>query len=609
MLKKILGALGTSAAVFAAGNASAGALGAPNEIFIGGATAVQETFHLDILLRFCNYDGNTNDADGVITPQIFVDSVSTLPGGGNGSASLPSLRHGSEQVVHCNFKPSLPGTLASARVAVYKFNGGSGTGVAPVADPAGAPAADQGYMDASVAACPQVIPGSNPGPDNTFLSVDGATRFKLYDCPSTRVTQAPDGGISDVEPKLFVGQLATGFGNSVPGISPDKPQNDFVDVGNLIVKAGPGIVFGVAVTTPFYDELINDQVAAGLLPASCAAAPTGPNQVDRALRDTEQCMPSLPTPLIQSVFTGEISDWTTRSIYGQALSPPAFVAGPYVPTYSRDRDGSKVNICRRTAGSGTHAQFAVEYLRTNCVNAAPSMRTFANNVPQVVAAPQVYENEGSSGIDSCMNTLGAANKAGAPGYNGGFSGGITAFPLTPTPTNGGTSSVVPEGRTAYAIAYNSLERNSSLGNKYRFVKVDFVAPTLENAYEGTYRDVYYLSYQNRVVNGTDTPDPRTGAIRTVAADAAEIAVHKDFFALWNSPTAAAVDAVNDGLIVNPDTVANNGDEWQGGLLSPSKTAPAVWSGGPSAGNDPRTPWARETAAGVADSCQNLSYKN
>lgn len=598
MLKKLLGALGTSAAVFAAGQASAGALGAPNEIFIGGATAVQETFHLDIMLRFCNYDGNANDGDGVITPKIFVDSVLTTPGAGNGSAALPSLRHGNQQVIHCNFKPSLGGALAGAETAVYKYNGGSGTGVAPVADPAAAPAADQTYLNASVAGCTQVIPTSNPGPGNTFLSVDGVTRFQLYTCPSTlRVTQAPDGGISDVEPKMFVGQLATGFGTSVPGISPDKPQNDFVDKGNLIVKAGPGIVFGVIVTLAMYDELIDDQRAAGLLP-DCPASPT------RAQRDSLACMPSLPTPLLQSVFSGEISNWQTRNIYGQQLNPPPFAsAPPGSPSYQRGPDGNKVNICRRTAGSGTHAQFMIEYFRTNCINNSPAIRTFANNVPQAVAAPQVYENEGSSNLDQCMNALGTGN-----GYNGGFANGIINFPSTPTPTNGGNSSVVPLGRTAYGIGYNSLERNSALTNAYRFVKIDWVAPTLENAYRGDYRDVYYLSYQNRVVPGGDTPDPRLGAIRTVAADAGEIQVHKEFFALWNSPTAAAVDAVNDGLIVNPDGIAGNGDEWQGGLLSPSKSAPQVFAGGPT-GNDPRTPWARETAGGVADSCQNLTYVN
>lgn len=593
---KLVAAVGASAAALGAGQASAGALGSPNEIFVGGATAVQETFVQDLLSRFCHWDGNTNDADGVITPQLFVSSYSVAPGGGDGSSATPALKHGSHSVVHCNLQTTLPGTLAGVELAVYKYNGGSGTGVAPVADPAGAPAADQQYMDASTGTCPQVIPTSNPGPDNTFLASDGVTRFKFYDCPDTTVTQAPDGGISDVEPRLFVGQLATGFGSSVPGISPDKPQNNFVDHGNLQVKPGPGTVFGIGVTLAMYDELTDDQAAAGLLPAYCA---TG----TRAERDALACMPSLPTALVQSVFTGEISDWTTRTVYGQALSPPAFVAGPYSPAYSRGADGPKVNMCRRTAGSGTNAQWSVHYLHTNCINNSPALRTFANNVPQIVPSPEVYENAGSGDLDHCLNALGTG-----AGFDGNFANGLTDFPSAPTPTNDGNSSVVPLGRTAYAIGYNSLERNSGLTNAYRFVKIDWVAPTLENAYNGSYTDVYYSSYQNRI-DGSGNPTPMTGAIRTVAADAGEIAIMKDWFDIWETPTGGSVDVVNDGLIVDPDGIPGNGDEWQGGLLAPSKTAPAVWSGGPSSGNDPRTPWSRQTAGGTADSCQNLSYLN
>ena len=135
----------------------------------------------------------------------------------------------------------------------------------------------------------------------------------------------------------------------------------------------------------------------------------------------------------------------------------------------------------------------------------------------------------------------------------------------------------------------------------------FRSPTLANAHAGTYSDVYFLSYQNRV-DSNQLAEPRTGAIRTVAADATEIQVLTEFFGDWNSPDAAAVDAVNDGLIVNPDGVAANGDEWQGGLLVASRTAPQVFAGGPT-GNDPRTPWTREDSSGAADSCQELSYKN
>lgn len=595
--------LSSAAILFAAGQATAGALNAPNEIFIGGATAVQETFHLDILLRFCNYDGNVDDTDGVITPSIYVDSIITTPGGGNGTATTPALNHRNQQVIHCNFKNSLPGALAGSEVAVYKYNGGSGTGVAPVADPNTAPAADKRYMNASPAACTPVVPTSNNVAANTFLSIDGATRFKLYTCPSsTVVTQDPDGGISDVEPKIFVGQLATGFGNSVPGITPDKPQNDFVDKGNLIVKAGPGLIFGVNATLPLYDELAEDQQAAGLLPgceqAFLPSTPGDPNATPPvpafrdSRRDTVACMPSLPTPMIQSLFSGELPSWSTRSVYGQLLNGTGKV-----------QQGNKVNICRRTAGSGTHAQFMVNFFRTNCANATTSMVTFANNVPAPVQAPQVYENEGSGNLDLCLDALGRGT-----GYNGGWTDGFTAFPGAPS-QGGGNSSVIPVGRSAYGIGYNSTERNASLARAFRFVKVDGLAPTLENAFNGNYTDIYYVSYQNRV-DANGNPEPRTGAIRTVAVDAAEIQVQKEFFNLWNSPNAASVDAVNDGLIVNPDKTANNGDEWQGGFLVGSRSAPQVFSAGPNpANNDPRAPWSRETAAGGADSCQELSYKN
>jgi hypothetical protein len=584
MRKQIISLLGTSAALLAASQASAGALGAPNEIFIGGASAVQRTFHLDLVLRFCQDDGNTNEGDGIITPAVYTESIGTVPGNGDGSAALPALALGDQIVVHCNFKTTFGAgnALNGAEVAVYKFNGGSATGVAPVADPAGADASAKQYLDASPASCTQEIPSSNPQPGDTFTSVDGATRFALYECDDLgTVAQDPDGGISDVEPKLFVGQLASGFGGPVPGVA-DRPQQDFVDQGNLIVKAGAGITFGTAVSLPMYDELLDDQQAAGLLP-DCPASPS------RAQRDSIACMPSLPTAMIQSAFTGEIARWSVRDPYGLPLDTSGVA------------DGDRVNVCRRTAGSGTNAQFAAHYLRTNCINNSTAMVTVDNDPLAFLQVPVVYENSGSSDMDDCLDALGDGE-----GFNGDFTDGLTAFPDDPT-SGDGDSSVVPAGRDAFGIGYNSLERNTSLGRNYRFVKVDFAAPTLEDTFNGIYDDIYYLSYQNRVSSGT-TPDPRTGAIRTVAADAGEIAVMEAFFEIWNSPTPAAVQAVNDGLIVNPDGVDNNGDEWQGGFLAPTSAAPQAFSAGP-VGTDPRTPWGRATIGGTADSCQELSISN
>jgi len=365
---------------------------------------------------------------------------------------------------------------------------------------------------------------------------------------------------------------------------PDKPQNDFVPAGNLIVKPGAGAVFGIAATLQLYDELQNDQFAAGLLDSACTSIAT------RALRDTVECMPSIPSALVQSIYSGEIAKWSDRDPYGQALNTTGVT------------QGAKVNFCRRTAGSGTNAQTAINFLHTNCIVDAPAMRTFANNVPAFINAPNVYENAGSSDMDDCLSML----STGA-GFNGDWA--FPNFPVGPPTADGtGDSSVIQPGRTAFALGYNSLERNVSLARAYRFLRIDGNAPTLEEAYNGNYSDIYYLSYQYRVSSGT-TPDPILGSIRTVAADATELAVMKEFFAVWNSPTVAAVQAVNDGLIVDPDGVAGNGDEWQGGFLVGDAAAPQVFSAGPAAGTDPRTPWSRETAGGTADSCQELSLKN
>jgi len=175
MRKQYISLLGLVAALLVSGQASAGLLGSPNEIFIGGATAVQRTFHLDVMLRFCNWDGNVNDADGVITPRIYTDLVKSLPGGGNATAATPPLGVADQIVIHCNFKPSLGGNLAGAEVAVYKFNGGSGTGVAPVANPATAPASDQQYLDPD-SSC---VLKTNSDVNNLWTSVDGVTRFQL----------------------------------------------------------------------------------------------------------------------------------------------------------------------------------------------------------------------------------------------------------------------------------------------------------------------------------------------------------------------------------------------------------------------------------------------
>jgi len=586
-----------------------------NSIFVGGATAPQNFMREDVMQRICD------PATGPV--QVFVDKVTVLPSpifGGN------IMEQGDHFVVHCTARSTFASSLDGADIAVYKFNGGSATGVAPVVDPAGASDGDKTYLDAALPAdnpaCSAVtggIGGANAWPIGA--TDDGAGNgfsdtFELYECDSSTAgdptllqVQAPDAGVSDVEPTLFVKALALSFGTEPRGVA-DKPTQPFVDQGNLVVVPGPGLIFGTAVTLPMYDELVKDQVANGMLPSTC-------NTTDRAILDTVECMPSLPAPLIRSVFAGQVTDWSQVAPYGQALDTSGVTGIGYNPLAGIPSSSNDVAICKRTNGSGTHAQFSVNFLGTNCratsdlamleQNDGLASATFFNQVG-------VFANSGSSDMSDCLDALG-----NGLGFNGDFKNG-----LPPESFPGGDSTVVPgtalaaiaipgdpfgrlynQQTTAFAMGYNATEHNVALTFDYRYVKVDGKAPTLQEAIKGEYRDVYYLSYQNREpVAGS--PDLQVGGIRTTAASANQVAVADAYFDIWNAVAPAALAPVNEGFIVDPNGSVNaglgqDGDEWQAGFVSPIKGAAFTYTPGV-----PETPWARQNPANNgADSCQDL----
>jgi hypothetical protein len=549
------------------GNAGAAALGAAHEIYVGGATAVQNSFREDIVSRFC--------ASNI---QVFVDEIenagASLPGGGDPNAETPILENGEQVVVRCTTLGSFADAdLNNKDIAFYKFNGGSATGVAPVDDPVnGVDASSASYMNASPATCNKI---NSARADNKWTAV-GGNLFDLYECPNAPIAvQAPDAGISDVEPKMFVGPLAQDAGPEPAGVA-SAPTKPFAGISDLDTKPGPGVVFGVAVTIPMYDELQDDQKAAGLLPDCAGALGAGGTNiaVRDPKRDTAECMPSVPTGLVTSVFNGDLTKWSNARVYGLALDP----VGAGVT------EGDRVNYCRRRSGSGTHAQFSAHYLNTNCAENAFATGTTGPNPPGFLDVAAVYENKGSSDMDDCLDAL---------GDGGGFDGDASSTQ---------DSDIVPVGRTAYAMGYNSLERNTGLTRSYRFVKVDGEAPTLENTWAGDYHDVYYLSYQYRK-GGDGLPDLRAGGLRAAAGTLAQKNTAEAFFQVWNSPNSAVIGVVNSGFVVDPDGIASNGDEWAGGSLVPAASSALLGAFNPTF---PTTPWSRSTAGGTADSCQELS---
>ena len=446
------------------------------------------------------------------------------------------LGHTNHFVVECTAGPVLGAAAQGKTMAVYKFEGGSSTGTTPVAN-----RLTQEFMNADKTACTlntANVPHANGG------------TYNLYECGTDDfVQQVTDGGVSDVEPTQFVGILAGSSGN-------------FIDNGNLVTRSGPGLVFGVGVSLNLRNELQARQIATGDLSAGCVGS------------ETEACMPSLPSPVVRSITNGQLQNWDDQTIMGSSLS----VAGLTHP----DTDflglpvdnGNRVHLCRRKQGSGTHAQFMIHYNRTNCQAGTDAMISQPGGS---FGASYVYESSSSSTLGSCI----AAMSTGA---------GVTSSKLTPN---------VPAGLNTYGIGYQSTEKNGGVQAKdWRFVKIDGVAPTLENAFNGEYREIYYMSIQN--VSGGDYQDgPIRGGTAPGTANA-DVAAIDAFWANGLNISGPVAAQLNRGFERNDGagTVF-----WQGGFLIPSKSAPAVFDA-----NNPLTPFARETSFGAPDSCRPLTNK-
>ncbi len=564
--------LASGVALAIAGGAQAGPLSS-NEIFIGGATAPQNFLRLDIIGRIC-------DPAHPITN--YVDEIENT-GGAAAVIGGEMLEHGDHFVVHCTARGTFGNDLDGQDVAIYKFNGGSSTGVAPVANATTVP-----FLNASPANCtsgPHAIPAVAPW----------RPAYTLYECPTAPIVQTtPDAGVSDVEPDVFVGSLARNFGPEPRGVS-DKDTDPFIDQGNLVVVPGPGLMFGTIVTLDFYDALLDYQNdwrhPKGHKMTWMKLCPDDTASLTRAERDSVLCMPSLGTPDIRAVFTGKVTSWADFHPYGQTLDP---VSGPYsVP------EGNNVHVCTRHPGSGTHAQHAIHYLGTNCTSTADTKMAAQNDGLSYapISSAGFYSNKGSSDMDDCMRALGDGT-----GFDGDFDG------LPPESfADTGDSTVVPgtglpaiaipgdplgrlynHERKAYAMGYNSLEKNTSLNLPYRFVKLGGVPPKLYFAQYGDYEQTYYLSFQHRVAGGS--ADPVIGGIRTALPS---IAVLDGYFDVYNSIDPVAVEKINESFEVDPDGVPGNGDEWGGGFLTTQ----------PGGGALPATPNTRQDGAGNADSCQ------
>ncbi len=430
------------------------------DVFVSGATAQDVGFASAFSAKCTSVGGQL---------VVFAQSQGTL-----------AVPHASYSAYFCTEKMSYTGMSAPKFVLLHKRSeGGSGWGVGPVA---GASAIDR-LVITDAACTPDAAIATNAAITavGTLVAADGEQK-----CVGTTAV-VPDAGISDVEPNLFNASAnlidATILENSPffggTQTAPGAPGTVATNLGTLAPAiATNALTFGIPVTLNLRNALQDFQ---------------GMTFTSAADRDLEANAPSLTKTQVASLFTGTIKSWSQiKNAAGQGLNT--------FGVQSSD-PAQRAYVCRRSPGSGTQTQFNALFLNSGCANGADiplrdndefidlgssgvyepgnyigTSRLNAFRTPtdlkDAVGAPAegpvIHENQGSGDVDGCLNNL--------------------------------------QDQTVWAVGVQSTERGS---DKYRFVKIDGVAPTTANVAANKYWDWAGSTLQYRAaLSGSFTNDDK-----------------------------------------------------------------------------------------------------
>lgn len=258
-----------------------------------------------------------------------------------------------------------------------------------------------------------------------------------------------DVGISDEESTVFTSVFAPALGAG--------------EIGAIPPKGISGVIFGVPVTKGIFQRLQVLQFDPAGLNANCnpnvagynVAAPAPANIVG----NTEACMPSMTKEQVQGLFTQQVPDWSLFSS-SYAGGPASLDLATAPAPYNLAMADSGVYIERRVNSSGTEHGAEIQFMQQGCVNGSNLMATNATG--------------GVSGISGLKFAI--ENSSG---------GAI--------PTNLTAHDVALRG----AVGVLTSETVAAAGDRWRFVKINGVAPTVLNTVKGTYEYFYEGTMQYR----------------------------------------------------------------------------------------------------------------
>jgi hypothetical protein len=404
-----------------------------------------------------------------------------------------SLRGTANRVFYCRSSHEVNGVAPGMRLAVYKSSGGSGEGVDPVAAATPLPFLDLAKLPHS--------PACEKG-QAVRATADFAAYTNHTGCDDAARMARPRAGLSDVNPEL-VGAA------HVP----------------LTVRAQNQVVWGLPVSKNLRNAL---QTIQGLVRSSVPH--------DDPQRDLEETMPSLLRAQVAALFSGAIKSWdefydsngtplTQSSLLAPGPPRDPDAAGASPGAYRPDpASGATVYVCRRIEASGTQAAYEVHYLRARCEADAPafvaptdgSNLTAGGDVRRLVRvarpAGNVFAGVGTADVRDCLDAHTQFNR--------------------------------------WAVGLLSTENVGNNGSrKFRYVKVDGVAPTLLNAHLGRWPHVTEQSMQWRKSYDAELGSTAEGRILS--------------FIATNLGLPRVISALNSGFV----------HSWgQGGYLAPATSS-------------------------------------
>lgn len=334
------------------------------------------------------------------------------------------------------------GTVASLPVATYPYlmlqkrdSGGSITGVVAALPFTGAAyTTGQQYgrapffTDATLAASVCAAPGAG-----VIACTTGSATANL---------SAATTNFADVDAGKFVSSL----NGAVPG------------AGAVASSSVASQVFGFQVTLKLYRALQATAVGVGALPASCLPTAVGQDE-------TQDCMPSLTSEQLTSILgLGRFTDWRNLRVGTTATTQRLIAAaGDALPT------NFSVHACQRTTGSGT---LATQYLKVHNAPCFDGAEPLLSNATQTIGTESgtikvLHSMSAQGDVDNCLQALNDGANVGT---------------FTPYGTQ-----IPAAGGHRWAIGFSSADRNETNAKPFRFIKVDGIAPTLENVVKGRYR--------------------------------------------------------------------------------------------------------------------------